>query len=137
MTHLSEKLIATSRKAEARLATRQTPFIYACWYVAGFSWEFDRKLRARTLLSRPLVLFRSEAGHRVALSDRCIHRSFPLSKSELDGDSIICGYHGLRYDIQGDCIEVPSLRQACPNGIGVRSYRYGRYRSDWGYARRR
>jgi phenylpropionate dioxygenase-like ring-hydroxylating dioxygenase large terminal subunit len=122
MTRIADTIVAASRKADQRLANRSTPFVFDCWYVAGFAWEFDRSLRARTLLGRPLVLFQSEDGQPRALSDRCIHRSYPLSKSRLDGDTIVCGYHGLRYDARGDCIEAPSLREGCPKGLGVRSY---------------
>jgi vanillate O-demethylase monooxygenase subunit len=39
----------------------------------------------------------------------------------LEGDTIICGYHGARYDSRGACIAVPSQAQA-PRGLGVRSY---------------
>ncbi len=103
------------------LADRTTPFIFDCWYVAGPASDFTRTLRARTILGRPLVLYRTVAGTPVALDDRCAHRSFPLSKSTLDGDTIVCGYHGMRYNRAGRCTEVPSLPHA-PKGIGVRSY---------------
>lgn len=122
MAQVAQQLIEASRRAETRLAGRDTPFVFECWYVAGYAWEFTRTLLARMLLGRPLVFFRSQEGDPVALSDRCVHRSFPLSKSTLDGDTIVCGYHGLRYDAQGDCVEAPALRGECPRGIGVRSY---------------
>jgi vanillate O-demethylase monooxygenase subunit len=121
MAEVAPKIKEASRRADARLAGRATPFIFNCWYVAGFAWEFARDLKARTILGRPLVFYRTSAGDPVALSDRCVHRSFPLSKSQLDGDSIVCGYHGLRYDSGGACIEAPAVGE-CPRGIGVRSY---------------
>ena len=121
MRLLMEKLIEASQRADARLAGRATPFIFNCWYVAGFAWEFSREFKARTILGRPLVLYRTLAGEPVALSDRCVHRSFPLSSNTLDGDTVICGYHGLRYDPEGRCIEAPALKE-CPRGMAVRSY---------------
>ena len=39
-----------------------------------------------------------EPGTAVALADRCVHRRYPLSESRLDGDTIVCGYHGFTYD---------------------------------------
>jgi vanillate O-demethylase monooxygenase subunit len=103
------------------MADRTTPFIFNEWYVAAFSHEVDRTLRKRKILGRNVVLFRTLTGSPVALEDRCAHRSFPLSASKLDGDTIVCGYHGLRYDTLGNCIEVPS-QSRCPKGIGVASY---------------
>jgi phenylpropionate dioxygenase-like ring-hydroxylating dioxygenase large terminal subunit len=103
------------------LADRTTPFVQDEWYVAGFTEDFSRTLLRRRILGRNLVLFRTASGIPVALDDRCAHRSFPLSRSTLDGDTIVCGYHGLRYDSQGNCIEVPSQTK-CPPGIGVRNF---------------
>ena len=103
------------------MADRTTPFIFNEWYVAGFAYEFDRTLRKRKILGRNLVLFRTTGGQPIALDDRCAHRSYPLSASKLDGDTIVCGYHGLRYNAAGDCIEVPSQAK-CPKGIGVARY---------------
>jgi len=122
MAQMAQKLIDASRRSDARLAGRDTAFVFNAWYVAGFSSEFSRDLLARTILGRPLVFYRTGDGQPIALSDRCVHRSYPLSKSTLDGDTIICGYHGLRYDVDGSCIEAPAVKE-CPRGIGVRSYR--------------
>jgi nitrite reductase/ring-hydroxylating ferredoxin subunit len=121
MTLPSSSLIRAARVAGRSMADRTTPFIFNEWYVAGFAQEFDRTLRKRKILGRNLVLFRTTGGQPIALDDRCAHRSYPLSASKLDGDTIVCGYHGLRYNTAGDCIEVPSQAK-CPKGIGVARY---------------
>lgn len=69
-------LIASSRKAAAQMATRDTSFIFNEWYVAAFAEEVGRELLARTLLGKRVVLYRTLAGQAVALEDRCAHRSF-------------------------------------------------------------
>jgi nitrite reductase/ring-hydroxylating ferredoxin subunit len=121
MTLPSNSLIRAARVAGRSMADRTTPFIFNEWYVAGFAHEFDRTLRKRKILGHNLVLFRTTGGQPIALDDRCAHRSYPLSASKLDGDTIVCGYHGLRYNAAGDCIEVPSQAK-CPKGIGVARY---------------
>ncbi|SDV50566.1 aromatic ring-hydroxylating dioxygenase subunit alpha [Chitinasiproducens palmae] len=121
MTLPSQKLMAASRKAAARMANRDTPFIFDEWYVAAFKEEVGRALTPRKLLGKRVVMYRTEAGEVVAVEDRCPHRSLPLSLGRLDGDDIICGYHGFRYDSNGDLIEVPSQKN-CPRGIGVKRY---------------
>jgi len=117
----SRELIRASRAAAQALADRNTPFIFEEWYVAAFGSEVGRLLFKRKVLGRNLVLFRTQDGRPVALEDRCAHRSLPLSAGTLDGDTIVCGYHGFRYDAQGDCIQIPS-QATCPKGIGVRQY---------------
>lgn len=121
MTLPSRELIDTAQAASSRMADRDTPFIFNDWYVAAYDAEIGRSLFKRTLLGRDIVLFRTEAGKPVALDNRCIHRSFPLSEGKLENDSVICGYHGFRYDTQGNLIEVPS-QPRCPRGLGVRNY---------------
>ena len=96
-------------------ADHRTPLVRNAWYVAALSHEVGRGLLARTLLDTRVVLYRKEDGTPVALHDRCPHRSFPLSKGRLDGDRVVCGYHGMEYDAAGKCVLVPSLQAAAPN----------------------
>jgi len=92
----------------------QLPFVYDHWYVAGLKEEFDRKPKAKTLLERSIVFYRSEAGEILAFQNRCLHRSFPLSESKLEGDELVCRYHGLRYNTEGEVTRVPCQAQV-PN----------------------
>ncbi|MBV8740435.1 MAG: aromatic ring-hydroxylating dioxygenase subunit alpha [Sinobacteraceae bacterium] len=121
MTLPSSGIIRAAQAAMGQLADRNTPFITNEWYVVALASELGRSLLKRRLLDRSLVMFRTQAGVAVALEDRCAHRSFPLSSGTLDGDTVVCGYHGLRFDAHGDCIQIPSQKD-CPKGIGVRSY---------------
>ena len=91
------------------------PFVYNHWYVAGLSEEFNRTPKARTLLDQSIVFYRTEAGELTALQNRCLHRSFPLSEGRLEGDLLVCGYHGIRYAPSGLIARVPSQQQRCPN----------------------
>jgi phenylpropionate dioxygenase-like ring-hydroxylating dioxygenase large terminal subunit len=99
----------------------RTPFARDQWYVAAWSAEVGRDLLARTLLGEPLALYRTEAGEPVALADRCVHRRFPLSESRLDGDTVVCGYHGFTYDTAGTCVFVPGQKRI-PRTARVTSY---------------
>ena len=70
----------------------------------------------------PLVFYRTEdEGTPVALHDRCVHRRYPLSESGLDGDRIVCGYHGFTYDTTGACVYVPGQKRV-PRTARVASY---------------
>ncbi|MEU1166027.1 Rieske 2Fe-2S domain-containing protein, partial [Streptomyces sp. NPDC005921] len=89
-----------------------TAFARNQWYVAAYSEEVGRELLGRTILGEPLVFYRAEEdGAPVALSDRCVHRRYPLSESGLDGDRIVCGYHGFTYDRTGACVYVPGQKR--------------------------
>jgi vanillate O-demethylase monooxygenase subunit len=121
MTLPAPGLLRAATTAQRTMADRSTPFVRNEWYVVSFGHELGRSLLKRRVLGQRLALFRKQDGTPVALDDRCAHRSFPLSAGTLEGDTVVCRYHGFRYDAAGDCIEVPS-QPTCPRGIGVRSY---------------
>jgi vanillate O-demethylase monooxygenase subunit len=50
-----------------------------------------------------------------------VHRRFPLSESRLDGDKVVCGYHGFTYDSAGSCVFVPGQARI-PRTARVPSY---------------
>jgi phenylpropionate dioxygenase-like ring-hydroxylating dioxygenase large terminal subunit len=97
-------------------------FLRNSWYVAGWNHELiDGKKLARTILERPIVLYRGESGKIVALDDRCCHRAAPLSMGRIEGDDIRCMYHGMKFDPAGKCIQIPG-QDMIPPKLGVRSY---------------
>jgi vanillate O-demethylase monooxygenase subunit len=101
--------------------THEANYPLGCWYVAGTSDEMGRQLIRRRLLDRDVVLYRRESGAMVALEDRCAHRSLPLSQGRLEGDLLVCGYHGFTYDATGSCVRVPS-QDNVPYGARVESF---------------
>jgi phenylpropionate dioxygenase-like ring-hydroxylating dioxygenase large terminal subunit len=97
-------------------------FLLNTWYVAAWNHELEGgKLLARTLLEKPVLLYRGASGRVVALDNRCCHRGAKLSNGRLEGDDIRCMYHGLKYDPTGKCIQIPG-QDNIPKGLGVRSY---------------
>lgn len=99
-----------------------TSFARNQWYVAAYAHEVGRELLGRTVLGEPLVFYRTEDdGRPVVLHDRCVHRRYPLSESGLDGDRIVCGYHGFTYDTTGTCVYVPGQKRV-PRTARVASY---------------
>lgn len=81
------------------------------WYVACLASELSGSPIARTVLGRPLVLFRDRTGRAAALADRCPHRNVPLSLGRCEGGELECRYHGWRFDRDGACVEVPGLAE--------------------------
>ena len=84
------------------------------WYAAAWDVEVKRTLKPVTIAGRRIVLFRRTDGAPAALNDACWHRLLPLSQGRLDGDAVVCGYHGLRYDSHGRCVHMPSQETINP-----------------------
>jgi phenylpropionate dioxygenase-like ring-hydroxylating dioxygenase large terminal subunit len=105
-------------------------FLHAHWYAAAWSREITAKPLARRILGRPVALFRTESGQAAALEDCCPHRMAPLSLGEVAGETLRCGYHGLRFDCTGACVEIPG-QVGIPPRARVRAYPVV---ERWGFA---
>jgi phenylpropionate dioxygenase-like ring-hydroxylating dioxygenase large terminal subunit len=97
-------------------------FLKNCWYVAALDHELiDGKLLSRILLGEHVLLYRGESGNVIAMNDRCPHRGALLSKGRLEGDSVRCMYHGIKYDGAGKCVQIPG-QDMIPPKLKVHSY---------------
>jgi phenylpropionate dioxygenase-like ring-hydroxylating dioxygenase large terminal subunit len=104
-----------------QFADHTTRLVRNCWYVAALSEEVTRTLSSKILLGTSVVMFRKLDGTPVIMRNRCPHRSFPLAKGKLDGDHLVCGYHGMRFDGSGRCIEMPAM-PITPSNVRLASY---------------
>jgi len=97
-------------------------WIRNAWYVAAWTHEIEPgRIHARTIVDQPLVIYRTSDGGMVALEDRCPHRFAPLSMGRLEGDSLRCMYHGLKFAPDGKCVEIPG-QKLIPQSACVRRY---------------
>ncbi len=88
-----------------------TELIFGEWYPALRSDTLRPGKTATTLLlGVPLLIGRKRDGAVFALRDLCPHRGIPLSAGWFDGETVVCKYHGWRFEpCGGQCQEIPSL----------------------------
>ena len=92
----------TGRHSVVRLADQ--------WFPVCRARALGTRPVAVRLQGVPLVLFRDSRGGPAALLDRCPHRNVPLSLGHRDDSgTLVCAYHGWRFDGSGRCCEVPGL----------------------------
>jgi phenylpropionate dioxygenase-like ring-hydroxylating dioxygenase large terminal subunit len=97
------------------------PWLQNQWYQAAWSHELrTAPLLARTILSEEILLFRDANAKPCALKDRCPHRFAPLSAGTLQQGVVRCGYHGLGFNGQGQCVLNP--HGAIASALRVQSY---------------
>lgn len=94
-----------------------TTMVRNAWYVGAWSTEVDQTLRRFTLLDENILFYRRLDGTCVALEDRCPHRMLPLSMGRRIGDDVQCGYHGLRFNGEGQCVRVPGQHKVPPSAF--------------------
>ena len=77
------------------------------WYPVAFCHELKGEPMAVTLLNEKLVLYRHSQGV-TAARDVCLHRGVPLSMGWMEGDQLVCKYHGFHYGPSGQCTKIPA-----------------------------
>ncbi|MFD2616688.1 aromatic ring-hydroxylating oxygenase subunit alpha [Terrilactibacillus laevilacticus] len=77
------------------------------WFPVAESHEVTDKPISIKLLDVNLVVYRTK--HKVVVArDLCVHRGTPLSMGWVDGEDIVCPYHGFRYGTDGKCTSIPA-----------------------------
>jgi len=102
-------------------ATGKGKFLRDFWYIGAWASEVTRKPMRRLIMNEPILFYRREDASVVALEDRCPHRNYPLSRGDLRGDTIQCGYHGLTIASDGRCIHAPGQERP-PSAAKIRAY---------------
>ncbi len=109
----------------------KTAFPRNAWYAAAWSHEIGRSLTARTICDLDMVFYRRGDNAVSALEDACWHRLVPLSRGWLQGDEVVCGYHGLVFDSSGRCTHMPAQKTINPSAC-VRAFPVAeRHRLVW------
>lgn len=91
------------------------------WYMAGWAEEIGAAGLARRIIDKPVFLFRKQDGSVAAMLDRCPHRFAPLSRGSRDGDTVVCGYHGLAFSSEGKCVRNP-FAERIPAGSDIPAF---------------
>jgi vanillate O-demethylase monooxygenase subunit len=84
------------------------------WFAVARLADLGDKPLATMLLDVKLVVYRTPGGVHVA-RDLCPHRGVPLSMGWVEGEELVCVYHGLRFGPDGQCRKIPSQPNVTPS----------------------
>lgn len=73
------------------------------------------------ILGEKLLAFRDTEGRPGLINEFCSHRGVSLYFGRNENNGIRCAYHGLKFDRNGQCVDVPSSPQACAR-MHIKSY---------------
>lgn len=76
------------------------------------------------LLSEKMIAFRDSSGRLGAIDEFCAHRGVSLWFGRNEENGIRCPYHGWKFDVKGQCMEVPSepVESGYCNRVKLKSY---------------
>jgi phenylpropionate dioxygenase-like ring-hydroxylating dioxygenase large terminal subunit len=83
------------------------------WHPLLLSRELGTRPVARRLAGQAIVLFRTASGRVGAVAEACSHRRLSLAVGRVQGEDLVCAYHGWRFDPEGAirCPLMPGHRQ--------------------------
>jgi phthalate 4,5-dioxygenase len=85
------------------------------WIPAAFSHQIAAPdcppVRVR-LLGENLVIFRDSGGRIGLIDERCPHRTASMYFGRNEEFGLRCAYHGLKFDVDGNCVDVPCVPQS-------------------------
>src|SRR6266545_5350062 len=105
------------RREQSELLTRTGPgtplgrMIRSYWIPALLAEELpgnDCPPARVKLLSERLLAFRDTNGRYGLMDEFCAHRGVSLWFGRNEDCGLRCAYHGWKYDVTGQCVEVPS-----------------------------
>lgn len=100
-------------------------YLWNHWYVAARSSSVPAGGTFRTtMLEQPVLLVRTRDGQLHAVQDRCLHLGASLALGKLEGDCLVCPFHGWRYQADGRLVDIPALgpTEGAPANLALRSY---------------
>ena len=118
---------ARNRRQKVRAAGMNPDY----WYAV----EYDRAIKPGQVMEVifwkiSIALYRGQDGQLVALENRCAHRQLSLSLGQVNGNRLVCCYHGWAYNQEGLVVDIPhDLFDKPMPACKIRSYpvkvRYG------------
>jgi phenylpropionate dioxygenase-like ring-hydroxylating dioxygenase large terminal subunit len=107
------------------------PVLLNDWHVVAYAPELpEGQPRAVRLLDEDIVLWR--VGDRVhAWRDLCIHRGTRLSLGSVQGETLVCAYHGWTYNGEGRCVRFPAHPTQTPPAKAQATVYQAQIKYDW------
>ena len=106
------------------------PVLLNDWHPVAMSSDLqEASILPARLLGEDLVLWRIH-GEAKVWQDLCVHRGTRLSLGSVEGDNLVCAYHGWTYNGEGECVKMPAHPEQEPSpkakvrGYGCRE-KYG------------
>lgn len=95
---------ATNRRQKVRAAGLDPNYWYAVEHDSAIA---KKQIVEVKFWGDSVAVYRDENGRLHAIENRCAHRQLPLTVGTVQGDRIVCDYHGWNYNGAGELVDVP------------------------------
>ena len=94
------------------------------WVPILSSWEIPEpdcpQVRVK-ILGEKLLAYRDSQGRAALIDEFCAHRGVSLFFGRNEENGIRCSYHGWKFDLNGQCVELPSVPDLAPK-MRIKAY---------------
>jgi 5,5'-dehydrodivanillate O-demethylase len=85
------------------------------WYPVCFERELDEfPVKKVRLLGENFAAFKTPDGQYGIVAERCPHRGASLVYGIVEEDGLRCGYHGWKFDREGNCVDILAEPDSSP-----------------------
>lgn len=78
------------------------------WYAVAWAHDLKPgKILPVQIWNQAIALYRDSQNQVQAVENVCPHKGVAMDKGTVQGDAIVCGYHGWEFNGQGDCVGIP------------------------------
>ena len=77
------------------------------WYPILESHRLSNRPMCIERFGEQLAIWRDKTGKPNAFDNHCPHRRAPLSLGSVQGEELVCAYHGWRFNSHGECVAKP------------------------------
>ncbi len=85
------------------------------WYPVALTRELEEfPIKKARLLSEDWAVFKTGDGAYGIVSERCPHRGASLVYGIVDDNGLRCGYHGWKFNTEGECVEILAEPDSSP-----------------------
>jgi nitrite reductase/ring-hydroxylating ferredoxin subunit len=82
------------------------------WYPVAWADQLKpNKILPVKVWQQAIAIYRDDAGRVCAVENACPHKGVELHRGQVQGERLVCPYHGWEFDRAGTCVGIPYLPQ--------------------------
>lgn len=102
------ELVTTLKAQTVQNQIRQVGINPNHWYPVAWSHQLKSAHTLPVMVwKQPIVLYREASGRIYAMDNACPHKGVELHQGDVQGDRLICPYHGWAFNPEGQCVNIP------------------------------